>query len=190
MGKNYPRRQRKGDRLLAPGASKSEIMVDHAIAPFDRAARDMERKWGVERLPELVPPDMAKKFGGAIAHLNACIEQGDPDAVAAAAANCIRGLNAMDAAATAAGHTPPGTVAEYDLDGFHFGIVADAGDWTAIDRPGMQIFSMREIAIALKAQFGKPVEIVKAEFPGATVTNINPKTRTKIERELDDEIPF
>jgi len=37
-----PRRQRKGDRLLNPDARRVEIETDHAVAPFDRMAEQMD----------------------------------------------------------------------------------------------------------------------------------------------------
>ena len=184
-----PKRQRKSDRLINPGAGKVEIMVDHAVAPFDRAARAMEQKWGYDRLPELVSPELAAKYGAAVGHLNDCIAENDPDKTAAAAANCVKGLAAMDAAATAANAPLPGTLAEYDLDGFAFGIIEDAAHQVAIQRDGVKLFTLREIAIALQAQYGEQVSAVKAAFPKATVTNI--KTREPVtDWKRGDDIPF
>lgn len=48
-----PRRQRKGDRLLNPDARRAEIETDHAVAPFDRMAEQMDvfgftKVWGFD----------------------------------------------------------------------------------------------------------------------------------------------
>lgn len=165
-----PRRQRKGDRLISPDARRDEIMVDHAVAAFDREATRLERKWGYDRLPELVAPDLAARFGGAIGYLNEAIREANPDKAAAAAQNCIRGLHAMEAAAIKAGHQPPQAIAHGDLDGWAFRIVADAADTAAIEHDGISTFTLREVAIALRAQLGSPlVEAVKERFPRAEV---------------------
>ena len=60
MTKQPIRRQKKSDRLITPHASKDEIMIDFAIGPFDRLTREMERKWGVDMLPELVSAETAR----------------------------------------------------------------------------------------------------------------------------------
>jgi hypothetical protein len=98
-----PRRERKADRLMSPDATKAQIECDYAIAPMDRLALEMDRKWGIDRLPELVTPEMATRYGQAMAHMNECIRLGDPAKCVAAANNCIRGLHAMDAEATKLG---------------------------------------------------------------------------------------
>jgi len=188
-----PIRQNKHDRLLTPGASSSEIACDHAVAPFDRVCRDMERKWGIDRLPELVAPETAARFGKAMGVLNDAINRADADATAAAAANCIRGLQAMDAAATAAGHKPisPG-VWEVEYEGRTFGIIRDTAEWpaAAAQRPGLTLYTLREVAVALAAS-ADAVAVVKAAMPGAQVTAIRkPAPLSPLAEELEDEIPW
>jgi hypothetical protein len=191
MTQPRPRREKKSDRLLSPGATSSEIAVDYAIAPFDRAALDMERLWGVDRLPELVTPALAAKYGAAMAHLNDCINRGDATEAAAAAANCIKGLAAMDAEARSLGHKPaPAEVWLYELDGHRFGIIRETGDWTTLQdsHPGLTLYSLREVALALlsyKSALPK-IEAIKAAFPGAEITAV----RSKLAEELEDLIPF
>ena len=179
-----PRRQRKADRLISPGSSGEEIQCDYAMAPMDRLATDMDRKWGIEQLPALVSPETALKYGKAIAHLNQCIQDCDPAKCAAAAANCIKGLNAMDAEATAAGHKPAaGATWEYEIpatesaEPFRFAILADDAEWqTAKEkRPDLIFFTMREVAMALQLKLASPLVVeTKKRFPGATVTRIKP----------------
>lgn len=194
MTAERPRRQRKGDRLIPPGASAQEIACDYATAPFDRAALEMNRRWGVDRLPELVSPETAAKYGSAMAKLNAAIAANDPAETAARAAVCIRGMAAMDAEAINLGHKPaPAAVWLHEHDGHHFGIVRDGGDWTTLqaEHPGLHIYTMHEVGIALAQMRQRTIGIldaVKAEFPGAEIQTI--RQRTQIEEELDDEIPF
>lgn len=187
-----PLRQNKHDRLLTPGASSAEIACDHAVAPFDRACRDAERTWGIDRLPELVPPDMAARFGKAMGVLNAALNSDDPDATAAAAANCIRGLAAMDAAARAAGHQPITPEAwEFEIDGKTCALLVDDRAWPAYaaQRPGVRVYTLREVSLALAA-YGQTVAAVKDAMPGAAVTAIRKPEPSPLEAELEDEIPW
>lgn len=176
MKAKRPRRQRKGDRLLNPDSRREEIACDHAIAPFDRLATEMERKWGIDRLPALVSPETATRYGHAIADLNVAIAKNDPAAVLACANNCIKGLNVMDAEATAAGHQPAtGEFWEYDLEGFRFAVMPDAAEWQSAKakRPDLRFFTMREVAIALRHYCENyPIGEVKQKFPQAQITKI------------------
>jgi len=186
-----PRRERKGDRLLSPGASRAEIMTDYAVAPFDRVATQAERKWGYDRLPELVDPDMAARYGAAISFLNDAINADDHEKAVAAAQNGIKGIAAMEAAAIAASHRPPRAIAHGKVDDYRFRIVGDAGDQSAMPQD-MPTFSMWEIGVMCRAWSRMtPIEQAKHSFPGAEIVEIRPtKTRTPLEIEIDDEIPF
>ena len=182
-----PKRQRLGDSLTSPDARATEIACDHAIAPFDRAAREADATWGIDRLPELVSPETAAKYGSAFAKLNAAINASDPDDCAARAAVCIRGLAAMDAEARAAGHQPmPSGFWMYEQNGDTIIIAQDMRDWPLIEKmhPGVPIFSLREVANALEA-YGQTVVAVKQHFPGAEVKSSQP-----IEKQPEDSIPF
>lgn len=181
-------RQNRPDRLLTPGATAVEIRCDHAAAPFDRLAVEMERVWGIDQLPGLVTPALAEKYGRAVAHLNAMINEGKPEEVAAAAANCVKGMTAMDAAARSLGHKPiTPDVFEYEHEGHHFGVVRDVAVAAIAEaqRPGITIYTMREVAIALHAA-RHAVAAVKDAFPGAAVTAI----RSPIGEDIDDAIPW
>jgi len=181
-------RKARPDRLLTPGATKDEIVKDHAAAPFDRVAIEMERMWGVDCLPGLVSPVTAEKYGRAVAHLNDRINEGTPAEVAAAATNCIKGMTAMDAEARSLGRQPiTPDVFEYEHEGHHFGIVRDVtvAAIAEAQRPGITIYTMREVAIALHAA-RHAVSAVKDAFPGAAVTAI----RSTIGEDIDDELPY
>jgi hypothetical protein len=168
-------------------------MVDHAVASFDRAARIAESKWGIDRLPELVSPELAARYGGAIAYLNEAIAESDPDKAAAAAQNCIKGISAMEAAAIEAGHQPPKATAHVDLDGWRIRIVADAGMQSAMPDDGIPTFTLREAARALQAYCQlTPIEAAKRAFPNAEITKLPPMSEqpSALSRELNDSIPF
>jgi len=188
-----PRRQRKGDRLLNPDASKAEVVCDYAVAPMDRLARQLEEKWGVDRLPELVSVETAQKYGSALAKLNAALEEGDPAEVAKRAQVCVRGLKVMNDEAEAAGQPQASAEYwEYELDGFKFGILKDEAHWmTCKDaRPDLRFFTMREIGVALRAlKIDNPIFAeVKKHFPASQITSI--AERASEPRSLDEPIPF
>ena len=192
-------RPKKSDRLLYPDANAAEIQCSYGVAPFDRVATEMEAKWGIDRLPELVTPELAAKYGKAMAHLNDCIAKQLPAECTAAAANCIKGLHAMDAEATANGAAKAtGQVFEYELhtgegQPFKFGVLADEREWmTAKDnRPDLVLFSMREVALALHKYMTAPLAVELADhFPDSKITAIKPKRAPVDYANGGDPLPF
>lgn len=191
------RRKKKGDRLISPDATKNQVACDHAVAPFDRLALEMEKKWGIDRLPELVSPATAEKYGVTMANLNAAISRNVPSDVVACVESAIRGLRYLDEEATRNGaQRASGAAYEYELapeDGeepFRFAVIEDSREWQSLkaQRPDLQIFTMQEVAIALKAKLNSPlVEAVKEVFPRAEVTAIREKPNY---RKGGDAIPF
>lgn len=179
--KRPPYRQKKADRLLTPGADRSAeaVRCDYAVAPVDQRARQMDRKWGVDRLPELVSPVTAQKFGSALARLNAALDAADPDETLARAAVVIRGLDAMDAEAEAAGAPKASAhVIQAEVDGWRFGILTDAAFWPAAQdaHPGLTLFSLREIATILRAaQMHHPMIEEAKKIGGAEIIDIKPR---------------
>lgn len=166
--------------------SPQETACDHAIAPFDRAAAAAERTWGVDRLIELVPPDMAARFGRLVGDLNAAIQNADPEKTAELAAIGIRAYARMDEAARAAGHVPlPDWQWPTEIEGRKYLIVAEARNWATI--PEHRTVTLRELLIAFEAM-PKIAQDVRNAIPGATISAV--RARTRLEEELDDEIPF
>ena len=185
-----PMRHKAHDRLTYSGASKTEVECDLALGPFDRVARDMNRKWGLDRLPDLVSPETAARWGTAMANLNAAIDAQDPAVVVARVNACLRGFAKMDEEATAAGHKPIVPEAwEFDMDGKTCAVLRDDAAWPAYqaDRPGVRIYSLREVANALAA-YGQTVAAIKDAFPGSQVSAV--RKPTPLEAELNDEIPW
>lgn len=185
-----PQRHRKDDRLAHNGASATEIQCDLALGPFDRECRHLDLKWGVDRLPELVSPETAARWGTAMANLNAAIGARDPELVIARVNACLRGFAAMDAEAIAAGRQPiPPQAQEIEVDGKLCAVLWDEASWPAYHalRPGVRTYTPREIANALAA-YGQTVAAVKDAFPGATVAAV--RKPSPLEQDLQDEIPF
>ena len=185
-----PQRHNKGDRLMHSGIKPEEVACDFALGPFDTAARNAERKWGVNRLEGLVSPETAARYGSAIGKLNAAMEANDPSEVATRAGVCIRGMAAMDKEAISAGHQPiPPEALEVEVDGKVCAILADGNQWPvyAALRPGVRVYTLLEVSNALVA-YGASVGAVKDAFHGAEVKAI--RQRTPLETELNDEVPF
>jgi hypothetical protein len=185
-----PRRERKSDRLIHPGATATQIKCDFALAPFDKIARDMDHKWGIDRLVELVPADVAAKYGSAMAKLNAAIDAQDPDEVATRASVCVRGMQAMDQIASQAhGEPPTAQVWVVEADGYAFGLMRDPRAWQRAQEayPKLELITEREMVLALtmyrRSLAKEMIDAAKAAFPGAEVTAIR-------DMELEDDIPF
>jgi hypothetical protein len=186
-----PQRRRKDNRITHHGITEMEVRCDMTLGPFDTAARAADLKWGVDRLPELVSPAMADRWGKAMADLNAAIASIDPDKVAQKVNACLRGFAAMDAEATAAGHQliTPDAIEFVTADGKTGALLRDDAAWPAYRalRPGVRVYTIRELVNALDA-YGQTVSAVKDAFPDATVTAV--RKPTPLETELNDEVPF
>lgn len=186
-----PRFNKKSDRMITPGASAAEIRCDMACAPLDNLARHFDAIWGIDRLVTLVSPAMAEKYGAAMAHLHSSYDAEDPAATAAAAANCMKGLDAMNAQAIAAGHQPADPrVWMVEIEGHKYGFVEDAAFVAIAERnnPGVKIVTLRQAVNSLVITQNAVVDAAVKHFPGATVTAIRP--RSQLAEELNDEIPW
>ena len=184
------KRQKKSDRILHGSQNKDAIMCDYALAPVDRLAIEMDRKWGIDRLPELVDVEMAQKYGSAVAKMNAAVEAGDVEECRKRCEVVVRGLQAMDAEAERVGAQKACTdVWEVEIDGKLFGIMRDGRGWRAIkeQRPELELLTLREVALAYKYfrehWMGELEKAAKQSFPGAEMIDIKGKT-------FDDPIPF
>ena len=189
---------RRRDPLVHPGATSAEMAIGNAIAPFDRAVRETEIKWGIDRLPELVSPESAAKWGSAVGKLNAAIDSGDVQEVTARVGVCLRGLTALDTEARAAGHQPIAPDAwEVEVDGVTCAILRDDAAWPAFAelRPGVRVYSLREVANApgekiYPGELAKGLELVAAgtdiDYVGATsVELVEPGESAGVYREVD-----
>lgn len=168
-----PRRVKKQDRLLYATTSKNELACDMAVAPFDRVVREMDERWGVDRLPELVSAETAARYGTALAMLNEAIANEDPIKVQRVVASCLRGLQAMDAEAKANNAQPASSeVWEIEHNGHRIGIMKDGRNWPAIKktRPDLALYTLQEVAIALSSLEIGVVSRIKELAPGAEIS--------------------
>lgn len=154
------------------------MAVSEALKPLDRVAVEMEAKWGVGRLPRLVAPDIAARFGSAKDKLNAAIRSNDSEEVAKRAAILIRGWQALDQAATQAGAEAL-TLRAIGIkhEGIGYEIVYDRGDVHKVarlsDTPD-RVLTVHELLTAWLVVKNRihGIEAAKRAFPGAEVTRV------------------
>jgi hypothetical protein len=184
------KRQKKSDRILHGSQSKDAIMCDYALAPVDRLAIQMDEKWGIDVLPELVSVSMSQKYGSAVAKMNAAVEAGDVEECRKRCEVVIRGLQAMDVEAERIGAQRASTdVWEVEIDGKLFGVMKDGRSWRTIkkQRPELELLTLREVGLAYSwfrdNWAGELEKAAKQSFPGAEIVDIKGKL-------FDDPIPF
>ncbi|HZT24121.1 MAG TPA: hypothetical protein VFA57_00340 [Pseudolabrys sp.] len=146
-----------------------------AIDWLDEIALAMERKWGIDRLPRLVPPDLALRFRAQQDRLDDALASGRDDAIRVQAEAMARAWSALDQAASAAGAQPLSPAVWETVipsTGEIVAIVRTADEAAAVakDRAGA-VWTLDEVARALDA-FGDQVRAIKRAFPRAEVTAV------------------
>ena len=163
----------------------------------DETAATMEKKWGVDRLRLLVPPEMREKFDRQRYLLNQAIWSGELEDVRRESGRMVNAWTALDRVATEAGHLPLQVeVWEVTLeDGAVAAIVQDNASAHRVVNDGRQVvvYTLEEIARLLSAYPG--IAKVKQTFPGASVTGARKSVTDPLNEvwdtsgSLDDEIP-
>ena len=184
-----PRRAGKSDRMFYPKTSIDEVRCDMMLAPFDKAHGDMDDKWGIDRLVELVSIETAEKWGAAMAKLNDAIRSCNVEETKARVGVCVRGLAAMDAEATANGHKPKSPeVWEAEFEGRIFSVIKDVCDWRKAEIPeGRRVYSMHEVAVALNALDRGVFAEIKDAIPEAKLAGLKKAEPAPL---YNDELPF
>lgn len=150
------------------------------ITALDGLANAMERKWGIGRLPRLVPPAMLARWEATLA---ACAGEFTPRAEGDAM--MMRAWRGMDAAATAAGAEPlppglwevpdpvcPGSVVVVCQDDEH----AQAVRLRALhEGRGVVTYTLAEVASVMQAFRTPLVRDIERAWPSATVQPLPPR---------------
>jgi hypothetical protein len=146
------------------------------VAPLTKLTRDLDHFWGIDTLVEIVPPEMAEKFGGAVAKLNAAIEAQDVDEVVKWVGVCMRGSKAMHEAALASGAAPASDEAWLiQADDKQYALLKDGRAWQRFQdkHPDIEVVTERELILALRwyreSRVGRVMAEVKDHFPQAEV---------------------
>jgi hypothetical protein len=161
--------------------------IQSALVELDKVAVAAEARWGLDRLPDLVTPELREKFHAQGDKLDAAMMMQDADAVEHEAAVMIRAWNALERAARAAGAR--------EVSGAYWGAKMADGRLLAVcetihdarkaaaDNPDAVVLAVSEIA-ALWPHFESRgvIEKAKVAFPGAEVK--------KAGKVPNDAIPF
>lgn len=169
------------------------------IRTVDEHARALNRRWGFNRLPHLVPIEWTERFVAQKRKWEwACFEcTGDPrpealDRVRRHGEAMLRAFDKLEAVARDAGREPMDpAVWDFELtDGTPIRLVHDRAELEQVERPhGGQVWALEEIA-SIVARFPEIVS-VKHQFPKAEVVQM--RTSTRVHDALDDtlsDIPF
>lgn len=184
MAKHPAEQRLTVEQLIYPRGPVIAAMLE----PLDRVAVMMERKWGVNRLPRLVSPELAGKFVSAQEKLNEAIERADAEEVKKRAEIMLRGWQALDKAAIEAGHAEiPDCIWNVTREGRGYTVVLDRGDVEKVAADAVnpeRVVTVGELLVAWEALRARAViERAKTVFPGAEVKRAG-------RDELNDEIPF
>ncbi|WP_448953054.1 hypothetical protein [Labrys neptuniae] len=156
----------------------------------------MEARWGIGVLERLVSPDTAAKFGSARKKLNDAVVTDDWQEVAKRASVMIRGWQALESEAMAAGHVPNDISALWAIEsdnGKKYVFVQHERDMPAAIKkfPDHNCWAMSEVVriLAQHSMEAAAASRVKDVFPGATVVELRPP-KSPLSAIIDDEIPF
>ena len=181
---------KKPDALFEPTLATDikRTRVQSAVWDYDRAIVEAEKIWGVDRLPMLVDQEMRAKWWRNVEALNQAITANDDEKVRAIVPNLIKGIGKMIEMASLSGHGP----IEYEAWETPMGdkILRITRAWPEyadrVDpRPGVVTYSIEAVARILQDRASVVNKVLEA-FPGAQVKAV----RSKLEEELNDEIPF
>jgi hypothetical protein len=166
--------------------------IHHAIKPLDKIATDMELKWGCDRLPSLVSPATAAKFGSAKAKLDDAIMSNNLEYVTKRVTVMMKGYKALDKEAMRAGNVEfhPTAWNHTTEKGFKFCIAQGNADaikaiQTHPHMEGVSVYSLDEIGRLLESDSMTLVNSVKETFPDSEVTKIK-----KPKADLDQDLPW
>ncbi len=175
------------DHLQADAAA-----IDAVLASLDAIVVPLEGKWGAGRLPMLVEPALAAKFGSAQAKLNSAVEAGNVEEVVKRAAVLKRGWLALDAAASPNLALEREQVWGYDHQGKRYTVVLDRSkaNWQASHTEDASlVVTVAELLTVWEAsKVAQVTRKTRLAFPGAQVTRVtNDKS---LADDLNDEVPF
>lgn len=174
--------------------SKDDIVRDMmaALYSLDALAREMERKWGDERLPSLVPDELSLRFYKQACKLREATRSGRDEDTITEAKRMELAWRTLDAEATRLGGEPiKPCVWEVRLsDGSVAAIVRDEDERYAVDSQGraMRVYTLKEIARLLEVH--PEVAAIKDKWPGATVQEARVPAPDPFFWDRGDEIPF
>jgi hypothetical protein len=165
-----------------------QVIIHHV----DQRGRELDQRWGIGRLPMLVPIEWAERFHAQHKLFNAAVWEFDLPLVRQHGEAMLRAYDMLDRlACEVEGEPLPVDQWEFETPDGLVVLVRDIRDTGRVVLGGRQaqIWSLDEIANVIRAH---PVlAAAKSAFPGAVVESVRP-SRTMLE-ELNDElleVPF
>lgn len=166
------------DRITAPALTPGEAAWRAAVQPADTAVANAEKRWGsLQRLMGYCDPDISARFGAAWHKFDDAITAGDIDTIAERSAIVMRGVAAMERSAAEKGHTFDPEVWHTVVDGKRYAVCLKAKETISAANldSDAEVWSLDELIRTVKQIRGASfIEMVKKEFPGATVENVKP----------------
>lgn len=189
-----PNALRAAQQAMAPDHYKKRSLTDG----LDHLAKQMETKWGVDRLPLLVSDQLRAAFYQQKDLLDEALTSGDLALIDIQVGGMKRAWEALDQAATQSGQ--PFLSADIwevklPVSGRVVAFVKTSAEAQAIARPDLETWTVSEIAQLIDGM-DENVRAVKQLFPGAEITAITKKETPSQtdEKPFDwskgDEIPF
>lgn len=162
---------------ILPAMTGAWVWREHACTALDEQVSALERKWGVDRLPRLVSPELATRFRQAADLHAAEAPYADPPRLAELDAMMARAWAALDADATSRGAEPlPPACFEVDSGDPARGVIVIALDNTHAQALALrakqegrrvETWTLAEVAAVMRGH--AITAAVKAAFPGAGV---------------------
>ena len=190
--KRVARGKPKTDKVYYQPSQAAMRRQQQSLHKYDDEVNRLERKWGIDRLPWLVPLELRDRFYEQLDKLNAAIDK--CEGVDHEVEVTLRGCAAIERAAIEGGaqpltgeyiegRMPDGTVLAITANGYEAGKVKQ-------DNREMKVFTVDEVGVILKKWLEENkaktlVDEAKNVFPGAVVESI-----VKNQLLLDDEVPF
>jgi hypothetical protein len=168
------RKTKKQETVAYRDPYQDEAIVA-ALRPFWRAEDKASQKWGgIVRLQSLVSPELSARYGSAYAKLQAAIKAFDSQETARVAGVCIRGLEALDKAASESHESLEPRSVFIQHHGRSYVVAIDRADVAAIKAPeGVPVLSIQELLearqIVLDGQI-KALDAMQTAFPGSEVS--------------------
>lgn len=168
------KRTKKPETIVPRDPYQDEAIVG-ALRPFWRAEDKASQRWGgIVRLQSLVSPELSARYGSAYAKLQSAIKAFDSQETARLAGVCIRGLEALDKAASESQESLEPRALYLSHHGRQYVIALDRIDLPAIKAPeGVPVLSIQELLearqIVLDSQI-KALDAMQTAFPGSQVS--------------------
>lgn len=168
------RKSKKPEAITYRDPYQDEAIVG-ALRPFFRAEDRTAQRWGgITRLQSLVSPELSARYGSAYAKLQSAIKSFDSQETARLAGVCIRGLEALDKAASEHAEAFEPRAVYMSHHGKTYVVAIDRIDIAAIKAPeGVPVLSIQELLearqIVLDGQI-KALDAIQSAFHGAEVS--------------------